>query len=200
MNPIMSPHPFCNMSHLSQQRYHKLYETYHDHNFKITTNFCTYQDNWVVLVCAKFCCDQTDMRENIDKFNEQNLKFDQNVICRMGAWYTGLGGSALWWRHNGRNGISNHQPHNCLLNHLFRRRSKKTSKLRVTGLCAGNSPGTGEFPTQMASNAENVSIWWRHHGTSVIDDSLNRLLSESIGQRKGSEFYSKSNYNCSIIQ
>ena len=61
-------------------------------------------------------------------------------------------------------GVSNHQPHDCLLNHLFRRRSKKTSKLRVTGLCAGNSPGTGEFPTQMASYAENVSIWWRHHG------------------------------------
>ena len=30
---------------------------------------------------------------------------------------------------------------------------------------AGNSPVTGEFPAQMASNAENVSIWWRHHGT-----------------------------------
>ena len=29
---------------------------------------------------------------------------------------------------------------------------------------AGNSPGTGEFPAQMANNAENVSIWWRHHG------------------------------------
>ena len=43
------------------------------------------------------------------------------------------------------------------------RRSKKTSKLRVTGLCARNSPVTGEFPAQMASNAENVSIWWRHH-------------------------------------
>ena len=41
---------------------------------------------------------------------------------------------------------------------------KKTSKLRVTGLCAGNSPVTDEFPTQRASNAENVSIWWRHHG------------------------------------
>ena len=36
-------------------------------------------------------------------------------------------------------------------------------KLRVTGLCARNSPGTGEFPAQKASNAENVSIWWRHH-------------------------------------
>ena len=59
--------------------------------------------------------------------------------------------------------VSNHQPHDCLLNHLFRRRSKKTSKLRVAGLCVGNSPVTGEFPAQRASNAENVSIWWRHH-------------------------------------
>ena len=50
--------------------------------------------------------------------------------------------------------VSNHQPHDCLLNRLFRRRSKKTSKLRVTGLCAGNSPGTGEFYAQLASNTE----------------------------------------------
>ena len=70
---------------------------------------------------------------------------------------------SLRWRHNGHNSISNHQPHDCLLNRLSRRRSKKTSKVRVTGLCAGNSPGTGEFPAQMASNAENVSIWWRRH-------------------------------------
>ena len=70
----------------------------------------------------------------------------------------------LRWRHNGCDSLSNHQPHHCLLNRLFRRRSKKTSKLRVTGLFAGNSPGTGEFSAQMASNAENVSIWWRHHG------------------------------------
>ena len=46
----------------------------------------------------------------------------------------------LLWRHNGRDGVSNHQPHDCLLNRLFRRRSKQTSKLRVTGLCVGNSP------------------------------------------------------------
>ena len=70
---------------------------------------------------------------------------------------------SLRWRHNGWDSVSNHQPHHCSLNRLFRRRSKKTSKLRVTGLCVGNSPGTGEFSTQMASNAENVSIWWRHH-------------------------------------
>ena len=70
---------------------------------------------------------------------------------------------SLQWRHNEPNSVSNHQPRDCLLNRLFRRRSKKTSKLRVTGLCVGNSPVTGEFPAQMASNAENASIWWRHH-------------------------------------
>ena len=67
--------------------------------------------------------------------------------------------NTLQWRHNGRDSVSNHQPHD----YLFGRRSKKISKLRVTGLCAGNSPGTGESPAQMASNTENVSIWWRHH-------------------------------------
>ena len=71
---------------------------------------------------------------------------------------------ALRWCHNDGDSVSNHQPHDCLLSCLFGRKSKKTSKLRVTGLCVGNSPGTGEFPAQMASNAENVSIWWRHHG------------------------------------
>ena len=65
----------------------------------------------------------------------------------------------LQWRHNGCDGISNQHPHRCLLNRIFRRRSKKTSKLRVTGLYAGNSPVTVEFPAQMASNAENISIW-----------------------------------------
>ena len=41
----------------------------------------------------------------------------------------------LQWRHNERDGVSNHQPHDCLIDRLFRRRSKKISKLRVTGLC-----------------------------------------------------------------
>ena len=70
---------------------------------------------------------------------------------------------SLQWRHNGRDGVSKNQAHHCLLNRLFRRRSKKTPKLLVTGLCAGKSPMTGEFPAQMASNARNISIWLRHH-------------------------------------
>ena len=76
---------------------------------------------------------------------------------------------SLQWRHDGHDSISNHQPHNCLLNRLFRRISKITSKLRVTGLSEGNSP---EFAAQMASNAENVSIWWWY----VINDDENLLL------------------------
>ena len=69
----------------------------------------------------------------------------------------------LQWRHDERNGVSNHQPRDCLLNRLFRRRTRNIFKLRVTGLCDGNSPVAGEFPAQRASDAENVSIWWRHH-------------------------------------
>ena len=64
------------------------------------------------------------------------------------------------WRYNERDGVSNYQSHHCLLNRLFMRRSKKTSKLRVTGLCERNP---GEFASQKTSDAENVSIWWRHH-------------------------------------
>ena len=64
---------------------------------------------------------------------------------------------SLQWCHNEGDGISNHHHLYCLLNCWFRCRSKKTSKLRVTGLCVGNSPVTGEFPTQKASNAENVA-------------------------------------------
>ena len=71
--------------------------------------------------------------------------------------------NVLQFRHNERDVVSNRQCHDCLLNRLFRRRSKKTKKLRVTGLCEGNSPMTGEFPAKKATNAENVSIWWRHH-------------------------------------
>ena len=65
---------------------------------------------------------------------------------------------SLQSRQNGLDEVSNHQILCCLLNRLFGHRSNKTSKPRVTGLCEGNSPVTGEFPAQGASNAENVSI------------------------------------------
>ena len=67
----------------------------------------------------------------------------------------------LQWRHNERDGVLNHRRLDCLLDSFV----QKTSKLRVTDLCAGNSPVAGEFPVQSASNAENVSIWWRDRGS-----------------------------------
>ena len=73
---------------------------------------------------------------------------------------------ALRWRHNGYDSVSNHQPHDCLLNRLFRRRSKKhqssaslsfvwgihrdrwipRTKGQLRGKCVGNSPGPVNSP------------------------------------------------------
>ena len=53
-----------------------------------------------------------------------------------------------------RDGVSNNRRLHRLLNCWFWRRSKNTSKLRVTGLCEGNSPVTGEIPTKRANDAE----------------------------------------------
>ena len=64
----------------------------------------------------------------------------------------------------GQNHLSNHRVVDGLVNRLFRRRSKKTSKLRVTGLCERKFPVTREFFLPTASNAENVYICLRHHG------------------------------------
>ena len=71
-----------------------------------------------------------------------NFTAPQKLMRRM----LSLCPEALHWRHNDHDGVSNHEPHGCLLSCLFRRRSKKTSKLRVTGLCVGNSPGPVNSP------------------------------------------------------
>ena len=96
--------------------------------------------------------------------------------------------TSLQWRHNERDGISNYQPHNCLFNPLFRRRSKNTSKLRVTGLCVGNSPVIVKFLEQRASNAENVPFddiimmhsdnYWNHkqHSRNVASGIYNDCI------------------------
>ena len=65
-------------------------------------------------------------------------------------------GITLQWRHNEHDGVSNHQPDDGLLKHLFRRRSTKISKLHVTGLCAWNSPVTGEFPAHKGPVTQKV--------------------------------------------
>ena len=103
--------------------------------------------------------------------------------------------STLQWRHNGRDGVSNHQPHDCLLNSLFGCRSKKTSKLRVTGLCVGNSPVTGEFPARrhcrrlqpIAIGYSRPSSWperphavWRQRYQIMVVQALTEQIPEPI--------------------
>ena len=97
----------------------------------------------------------------------------RRIFARFHLWAHMPFVRSLRWHHNGRDSVSNHQPRDCLLSRLFRRRSKKKLKLRVTGLCAGNSPGAGKFSTQMASSAENVSIWRRHHESKDPGARLN---------------------------
>ena len=68
---------------------------------------------------------------------------------------------SLLWRHNGRDGVSNHQPHDCLPKFhsgADQRKHQSSASLAFVGRIP---------PTQMASNAGNVSIWWRHHGDSL---------------------------------
>ena len=72
----------------------------------------------------------------------------------------------LWWGHNERNGVSNHQSHECLPNRLFWHRWKKTSKIRVTGLCEGNSPVTMNSPhkgpvTRKILPFDDVIMTWK---------------------------------------
>ena len=83
---------------------------------------------------------------------------------------------SLQWRHNERDGVSSHQPHDCLFNSLFRRTSKKTLKFRVTGLCVGDSLVTGEFPAQRASNAVGATNTFQMRNFTVWDKMYFLLL------------------------
>ena len=118
------------------------YERLHNHN-KAKHNktvciflgiYCISDSNWykIIWICDSFCC-LVDFAIEMSRY----LFFaNKNGILPGIVGY----GLPLQWRHNERNDPSNHQPHICLLNRLFRRRLKKISKLRVTGLCEGNSP------------------------------------------------------------
>ena len=77
--------------------------------------------------------------------------------------------SKLQWRHKELDGVGNHRRLYCLLNRLFRLKSKKTSKLRLTGLCEGTpsvtvvSPYKGTvmqnmFPFDDAMMTESCSL------------------------------------------
>ena len=103
-----------------------------------------------------------------------------SMICWLACmkWLTSVvcyNDCTLQWRQNEQDGVWNHWHLDCLLNWLFK--SKKTSKLRVIGLCDGNTPMAGGFPAQRASNAENVSIWWRHRDLYTF--SMNRYIRDN---------------------
>ena len=68
--------------------------------------------------------------------------------------------SPLQWCQNRCDGVSNHQAYRCLLNRLFRPRSKKKkSAPRHWPLCGEiTSDWAGEIPAQMANNAKMFAL------------------------------------------
>ena len=72
----------------------------------------------------------------------QSTEYRQQVQLKQGPYPQ----MTLLWRHNGGECVSSHQPHHGLLSRLFGRRSKETSKLRVTGLCGGIHRGPVNSP------------------------------------------------------
>ena len=96
------------------------------------------------------------------------MKYTPNMVPRSAFHYVLLLFGTGWfhpsqWRYNEHHSVSNHRHLDCLPKRLFRRILNKTSKLSVTGFLWAESTGTDGFPSQRASNAGHVSIWWRTH-------------------------------------
>ena len=149
------------MNNEAQQSVNRIHYAY-DTLYAVTSNLCQMMYTW---------------RKRKWKFYTMPVQFadgsfDSNVFLNIADTFGFKFGclisipaskQSLQWRNNECDGVSNHRRIDCYLSRLFKSRSKKTSKLRVTGLCDGNSPVAGKFPAQRASNAEKVSIWWYHH-------------------------------------
>ena len=124
----------CNIGYPSethhQLKYRKISLVY---NNRFNLIFCTEKGSDTAVLCARFQKDWSTEtwvmgKRDIARFGCK-MRFGRKSHIAQGPKLL-----PLRWRHNGRDSVSNHQPHDCLLNRLFRRRSKKTSKLRVTGL------------------------------------------------------------------
>ena len=131
--------------------------------------FCTQISSWNFSFCATISTNaawKNPKRKTNEDKNKQN-PWNANRVRIQGPSCLLMSKHlpTLQWRHNGRDGFVNHQPHDCLLNRLFRHRSKKISKLRVTGLCEGNSPGPVNSPHKGPVTQKMFSIWLRHHGS-----------------------------------
>ena len=113
--------------------------------------------------------------KNVDMVKTKHTKDRYALLCTILK-------ASLHWRQNEHDGISNHRHLDCLLNHLFRCRSNKTSKLSVPSLYEGNPPVTRRLPSHWASNAVNVSIWWRHHESSYYFTHWGRVTHICVGK------------------
>ena len=118
---------------------------------------------WVIYEKVLFKCHQPSMTQYFN-VNQVFLKgATKSLLHRRPVWLHTI---TLQWRHNGGDSVSNHQPHDCLLNVYSgadqRKHESSASLAFVRGIHRGPVNSTGEFPAQMASIAENVSIWWRH--------------------------------------
>ena len=100
----------------------------------LLTHICVTRPQWVKLYPVEFHWLSIILCNYIRPDDIIQKGFWQHFDC------------TLQWRHNEHDGIWNHRRPDCLLNHLFRHRSKKTSKLRITGHYKGNSPVTSDFP------------------------------------------------------
>ena len=90
------------------------------------------------------------------------IRYALGIVVLCTEWYVKVGRHVTvtsWWAR-------------LRLNRLFSRKSKKISTLRVTSFCMGNSAETGEFPAHKSGNAENISIWWRHHDITATSEIL----------------------------
>ena len=132
----------------------------------------------ITLHCAQAPLKEAHYTEAVVATNSWNVRCWRLRCLTCFSFIPGDVNSSLDWRHNERDGVSNHRLLDCLPNRLFRHRSKKISKLCVTGLCEVNRPVTGGFALQRTSNAKNVSIWWRHHVVWLCLRQVNNLQCE----------------------
>ena len=136
----------------------------------ITKSTRTYSVNWLVSQdFAAGLCFVAFVVFGTSHFTHALYGYFSSVGASLSVQIKQPGGkiTLLQWCHNKRDGVRNDQRLRCLLNRLFRHRSKKTSTLRVTGLCEGNPSVTGGPPLQRAGNVENICIWWRHHNNKT---------------------------------
>ena len=100
------------------------------------------------VITSGVCCSVVECHSRVSLLILLSINYFTMVITGITDMFMSMAipFELLQRRHNEHDSVSNHQPHDCLLNRLFRRRSKKTSELRVTGLCVGNSPGPVNSP------------------------------------------------------